>query len=109
MAMCQKDVVDICVPRKGDGNRLMGSPIIKLEFEKDTLNPHIIIGESIQIRIKKRDQVYVKGVSNLDTIKISAEATGNFLKTAQNFCRIVGTLLPLLQGKCGKYIGKANI
>ena len=36
----------------------------------------------------KRDQFYVKGPSNLDTTKSSAESTGNFEKNAQNLCRI---------------------
>ena len=36
MAMCPKDMVD--------GDRIMGPQIIKREFEKDTLNSHIIIG-----------------------------------------------------------------
>ena len=48
MEMCSKDVVDIRVPRRDDDNRHTGSPIIKLKFEKDTLDPYIIIGgESI--------------------------------------------------------------
>ena len=54
MAMCPKDDIDIRVPRRDDDNRLVGLPIIKLEFEKDTLDPHIIIGgEYIQLRIKR--------------------------------------------------------
>ena len=44
MAMSPKDVVDICMPRRDKGDRLIGLPIIELEFEKDTLDPHIIIG-----------------------------------------------------------------
>ena len=48
--------MDIHVPRRDDDNKLIGPPIIKLEFEKDTLDPHIIIGgESIQLQIKKRE------------------------------------------------------
>ena len=42
--MCPKDVVDICIPRKYDENRLMGPSIIELEFEKDILHQHIIMG-----------------------------------------------------------------
>ena len=38
-----KDVVDIRVPKKDDDNRLMGHPINKIEFEKDTLDILIII------------------------------------------------------------------
>ena len=65
MEMCPKDVVDICMPKRDDDNRLMGPPIIKFEFEKNTLCPHIIIGEeSIQLRMKKRTQLYVKSASN---------------------------------------------
>ena len=41
--MCPKDVVDIQVHRKDDDNRLMGPPIIKLEFRKNILDPYIII------------------------------------------------------------------
>ena len=41
------------MPRRDNDNRLMGSPIIELEFDKNILNPHIIIGgENIQLRIK---------------------------------------------------------
>ena len=55
MEMCPKDVVHIHMPRRDDGNRLMGPPIIELEFEKDILDPHKIIGgESIQLRMKKQ-------------------------------------------------------
>ena len=54
MAMCPKDVVNIPVPRRDDGNSLMRLPIIKLEFEKDFLDSHIIIREkSIQVRTKR--------------------------------------------------------
>ena len=42
--MCPKDVVDICVPRRDDHNRLKGPPIIELELNKETLDLHIIIG-----------------------------------------------------------------
>ena len=35
--MCPKDVVDIHVPRRDEGYRLMGPSIMELEFEKDTL------------------------------------------------------------------------
>ena len=48
--MCPKDVMDIPMPRRDDENRLMGPPIIELEFEKDILGPHITIGrENIQL------------------------------------------------------------
>ena len=53
MAMCPKNVVDIRVPRRNDWDRLMELPIIELEFEYDILNPHIIIGESMPLRMKK--------------------------------------------------------
>ena len=43
--MCPKDVTDIRMSRRDDDNRLVGPPIIELEFEKDILNPHKIIGE----------------------------------------------------------------
>ena len=49
-----RDLMDIRVPRWNDENRLMGLPIIKLEFEKDTLESHIIIGkECIELRNKR--------------------------------------------------------
>ena len=52
MAMCPKVVVEIPVPRRDDGDRPMELLIIKLEFEKDTLDPHITIEEEIiQLRI----------------------------------------------------------
>ena len=52
MAMCPKDVVEIPVPRRDDGDRPMELLIIKLEFEKDTLDPHITIEEEIiQLRV----------------------------------------------------------
>ena len=39
---------------RDDDNRLMGPPIIDLEFKKDVLDPHKIIGgEKIQLRMKK--------------------------------------------------------
>ena len=58
--MCPRDDVDISGPRMDDDNRLMGPPIILLEFEKGTLDPHIIIrGECIQLRIKKRERNYI--------------------------------------------------
>ena len=44
MEMYPKDVLDIYIPRRDDGNRLMGPSIIELEFEKDILDPNIIIG-----------------------------------------------------------------
>ena len=43
MEMCLKEVVDIRVPRRDNNNRLMGPSIIKLDFEKDTIDSHIII------------------------------------------------------------------
>ena len=40
------------MPRRDNENRLMGPPIIELEFEKDTLDLHIITGgEKIQLRM----------------------------------------------------------
>ena len=42
------------MPRRDDDNRLMRPPIIELEFEKDILDPHIIVGrENIQLQMKK--------------------------------------------------------
>ena len=60
--MCPQDVVDICILRRNEDNRLMGAPIIELEFEKDILDPYIIFGgEKIQLRMKKdREQKICK-------------------------------------------------
>ena len=44
MEMCPKDVVDIIILRRDNDNRIMGPPIIELEFEKNIMEPHIIIG-----------------------------------------------------------------
>ena len=42
------------MPRRDDDNRLMGPPIIELEFEKDILDPHEIIGgEKFRLQMKK--------------------------------------------------------
>ena len=54
MAICPKDVVNIRVLRRDDSYKILGPPIIKLEFEKDTLDPHIIIRwKWIQLRMKR--------------------------------------------------------
>ena len=45
MKMCHKDIVNIHVPKREENNRFMGLPIIELEFDKDILDLHIIIGE----------------------------------------------------------------
>ena len=58
MVICPKDVVDIYVPRRDDGDRLMGPPIIKLEFKKDILDLHIVIGgENIQLKMKREGRI----------------------------------------------------
>ena len=50
LEICPKDVIDIRMPRRYNNNRLIEPPIIGLEFEKDILDPHIIIGgENIQL------------------------------------------------------------
>ena len=52
--MCLKDITDICMPRRDNENRLMVPPIIEVEFEKDTLDQHIITGrENILLQMKK--------------------------------------------------------
>ena len=54
LEMCPENVTDIRMPSRDDENRLMEPPIIELEFEKDILDSHIIIGgENIQLRMKK--------------------------------------------------------
>ena len=51
MELSPTDVVDMS--RRNDENRLKGPTTTELEFEKDILEPHIIIGgESIQLRMK---------------------------------------------------------
>ena len=65
--MCPKDATDICMLRRDKENRFVRPPIIELEFEKDILDPHIIIrGENIQLQMK-RDQLYVKNIYSSDT------------------------------------------
>ena len=52
--MCYKDATDIRMPKRDYENNLLGPPIIKLEFEKYILDPHIIMeGENIQLQMKK--------------------------------------------------------
>ena len=66
----------------------MDPPIIELEFEKDTLNPHIIIGgENIQLRMKKERSTLCEDFYCSDTQKSTAEVTGNSAHTVQNICR----------------------
>ena len=43
MEMCPKDVIDIHVSRRNDNSRLMEPLIIELEFDRDTLDPNIVI------------------------------------------------------------------
>ena len=86
--MCPKKVTDICMPRIDDDNRLMGSPIIELVFEKDILDPHIIIGgENIQLKMKKERPTLCERYLELRHPKSTAEVTGNFAQTVQNICR----------------------
>ena len=42
--MCTKNIMDTRMPRKDNEDKLMGPPIIELEFQKDILDPHMIIG-----------------------------------------------------------------
>ena len=44
LEICPKDITDISMPKRDIENRLMGLSIIKQEFKKDILDPHIIIG-----------------------------------------------------------------
>ena len=47
--------------RMYDHNRLIGLPILELEFEKDVLDPNIIIGgENILLRKKKEKPTLCK-------------------------------------------------
>ena len=81
--MCPKNIVDIRVPRRDHDSRLIGPPIIELEFEKDTLYPSIIIGgENNQLQIKKEKPTCEKCLQYRHP-KSSAEATGNFAEPLQ--------------------------
>ena len=80
--MRPEDVMDIRVTRRVDDNRLMGLPIIELEFEKTPWTHIKIGGESIQLRMKKEKKLYVEGVSSLGTPKSSAKATWISAETA---------------------------
>ena len=53
--MCPKKRTNICMPRRDDDNRLMGHPMIELEFEKDNLDPHIIIEGKHSIMNEERE------------------------------------------------------
>ena len=58
MELCLRDVVDTHMPRRNDDKRLMGPPIIELEFKKDILDSHIIFGgENIQLRMKQEKPI----------------------------------------------------
>ena len=77
MEMFPKNVVDIRMLSKDD-DKLMGLPIMALEFEKDILKSHIIIrGESIQLRMKKQKPSLCERCLQFRHPKSSAEATGN--------------------------------
>ena len=60
LEMYPEDVIGIYVPRRDDKSRLTGPLIIELEFDRDTLDPHIVNGrENFQLRMKKeRPTIY---------------------------------------------------
>ena len=71
--MWPKGVVDIRVPRRDDGDRFVGPPMIKLEFDKYTLDEHIIIGrESIQLRMKRKRPILCERCLQFGHLKSSA-------------------------------------
>ena len=52
--MCSKNETNIQMLLRDDDNRLIEPPIIELEYEKNTLEPHLItVVENIQLRMKK--------------------------------------------------------
>ena len=76
------------MPRRDNENRLMGPPIIELEFEKDTLDSHIIIGgENIQLQLRKERPTLCERCHQLGHPESTAEVTGNSAQTVQNNCR----------------------
>ena len=82
--MCPKYVVDIHILRRNDNSRLMGPPIIELEYEQDILDPHIIIGgESIGLQKLTLCERYLQ----FGHPKNFAKETRNSAETAQSFYR----------------------
>ena len=79
--------MNIRIPRKDDENRLMGPPIIELEFKKDTLDPHIVRGENIQLQMKKERPTLCERCLQFGHKKSIAEVTGNSAQTVQTNCR----------------------
>ena len=81
MEMCPTDVVAILMPKRDNDNRLIDSPIIELNFEKDILDPYIIIGgESIQLRMKKENPTLCERCLQLGHPK-------KFCKSNRELCR----------------------
>ena len=99
--MCSKDVVNIrSIPRRNDDKRLLGPPIIELEFEKDILNPNIIIGgESIQLRMKKEKLTLCERCLQFGHPKKFCRSNKKFYRTPtiRKSTQMWGDLLPLLQ------------
>ena len=59
-----------------------------LEFEKDIMDPHIIIGgENIRLRMKKEKPTLFERCLQFGHQKSTAEVTRNLAQTAQNICR----------------------
>ena len=69
---------------------LMEPPIIEMEFEKDILDPHIIIGlENIQLRIKKEKPTLCEKCLQFGHPKRYCRSDRNSAQTAENICRRV--------------------
>ena len=93
--MCPKNILDNHTSRRDDDNRLMGPQIIELEFEKDILDPDIIIsGEIIPLRLKREKSTPVKGASSLGTPK-------KFCRSIRELCR--DCTKPLQEGRVHNY------
>ena len=90
--------------------KLVRSSILKTNIKPlKKWTPYIIKGGKII-------QFYVKGAYNLDTQKISTEATENSAMTAQNLCRMVEYIIvkktfvfTARYGTCEEYKKKTNV
>ena len=84
--MCPKDITDICIPWRDYEKRLMVPLIIELEFEKDILDTHIIIGgENIQLRMKNERPTLCERCLQFGHIKKDCRRTGTLYKLCRTF------------------------
>ena len=87
--MCPKDVVDILVTRRDDGNRLRGPPIIELEFKKNTQDPHNYRRRKHSTRLKRDRPTLCEKCLQFGHSQKILEATKNSARTTQSICRKV--------------------